>query len=218
MAITILSVVVLTILLVFMFIKKIETTQVLIKSAIWSKRYKVCTGSALVLPICHRARFVDLKTKKIVLDLVEHESLRCRDGIRVEIKVEFVVRVNKTERDILWVAEKLGCSQSFDNIAVEDFLKNTFLDAVKSVTAKMEFDDLRKNTDKLKNGVLAQLKGENTAEKNEQTNEIVVFEGYQIRDMLIIEFDMLDNVDAYNVKNISDVEGRKKITQITDKK
>jgi len=212
-ALIISSVVVLTFLSVFLFIKKIETTQVLIKCTIWSKSYQVCTGSTLVLPICHRARFIDLETKKIVLERVEHESLRCKDGIRAEMKVEFVVRVHKTERDILWVAEKLGCHNSFDNIAVENFLKNTFLDALKSVAATVDFEDIRKNMVDFKERVLRRL-GKNTAGRIEKTGE-VVFEGYQVRDMLVIEFDMLDNVDAYNHENIDDVEGIRKITQIT---
>jgi len=221
----------LLIVLTVLSIRQIETTQVLIKSSKFSKHYKVCTGRALVFPILHSARFIDLQTKTIALERVEHESLSCKDGIRIEVNLEFIIGVNKTEKDILLVSERIGCKNTFNLAFVEKNFKNTFLDALKSIALTLNYEDIngsyqdddnQEDQDALTQKdcwanfkQLVLHKFGNHIDGRIEENGKIILEGYYIRDMRIIEIEMLHNLDAYNLKAINDARGIRKITQIS---
>ncbi len=191
--------------------KKLEPSQVLLKSSFWDKQYQVCTVSAFVFPFIHQTKLFDLKTKEIVIERVEQESLRCKDGVRVEIKIVFKVGVNNTNNDLLWVAEKLGCKETFKNKSVENYLKSGLLTALKSVIQSIEIEKINDNDDQIKEDILKRLAP--NGELVEKTQE-VIFNGYRIGEVSIEQLRQLP-LDAHDPKNTEDSKGIRKIEKLS---
>src|SRR5215212_11592885 len=70
---------------------------------------KVTFSGAIVLPIVNKAEVMDLSVKTIEISRRGKEGLICKDNIRADIKVTFFLRVNKTQEDVLKVAQTIGC-------------------------------------------------------------------------------------------------------------
>jgi uncharacterized membrane protein YqiK len=216
LSITLLSIVLillLGLLLTISAMKKIEPSQVLLQNSFWNKQYQVCTVSAFVFPFIHQAKLLDLKTKKIVIERVEQESLRCQDGVRVEIKMVFKVGVNNTVKDILWISEKLGCQETFDLDAVETYLRGGLLTALKSVIQSIEIEKINDNDDQIKEEILKQLAQERAGELVKETQE-VIFNGYRIGEVSIEQLRQLP-LEAHEREDIEDLKGIRKIEKIT---
>jgi len=207
-------------------IKKIEPTQVLIKTSKFNEEYKICKGSILIIPIIHNYKLVDLKIKIIEIERVEYESISCGDGIRIEIKVEFIIEISKINKDIQLVIERIDCSNTFNIDYLKKHFKDSFLDAIKSISLTMNYEEI--NGSYMNNNVSANdmedcwsnfkqkiLHKLGTSLNGRIEEEIIILDGYCIRGMRIIEIEMLHDLDAYNPDNINDAKGKRKILEIT---
>jgi len=200
------------ILLIFLFfrsMKKLEPSQALIKTSIWSKHDEICRHSAFVTPFFHHFKYVDLSTKEIVVERVEEKSLRCKDGMRIELRVEFKVGVHHDERHIRWVAEKFDCDKTFDTQAVEEYLQQSLLSALKASAQNMDMDEFSQNDEQVKKQILDRLANESMGEK---IDEMVIFGGYSIYDVSIHLNRALDK-NAYNSDDPEDLRGLLKLEE-----
>ncbi len=97
------------------FYRKVDQGRALIINKMRAEPEVTFTGGT-VLPIIHRAEIMDISVKTIELDRRGQDGLICADNIRADIKVTFFVRVNKTEDDVLKVAQALGCTRTYTYI------------------------------------------------------------------------------------------------------
>ena len=161
----------------------------------------VSTSSGMVVvPIMHRAEFMDISVKRIEIARQGEEGLICQDNLRADIKVAFFVRVNNTEHDILQVAQSLGCERASEPRALVELFDAKFSEALKTVGKKFDFVDLYNERDRFKEGIV-QLIGRD-------------LNGYVLDDSAI---DFLEQtpLEKLNKSNILDAEGIKKITDLT---
>ncbi len=115
---------------------------------------RVSRSGAVVLPIVHRAEVLDLSVRALVLDRRGKEGVICADGLRADMKVTFLVRVNDTTEDILRVARTIGCARAADPATLEELFGAKFAEAVKTVAARLEFEQLYLQRDVFKDTVL----------------------------------------------------------------
>lgn len=115
---------------------------------------RVSRTGAIVLPIVHGAEVLDLSVRSIVIDRRGKEGVTCADGIRADVKVTFFVRVNDTAEDILRVARSIGCTRAADPATLEELFSAKFAEAVKTVAARLEFEQLYLQRDVFKDTVL----------------------------------------------------------------
>ena len=87
--------------------RKVEKGRALVRTG--GSRTKVILNGGFVVPIIHRAEFIDISVKRIEIDRTGKNGLICQDNIRADIKVVFFVRINNVEADMLKVAESIGC-------------------------------------------------------------------------------------------------------------
>jgi uncharacterized membrane protein YqiK len=207
------SLLLLGVLLTINAMKKIEPSQVLVKNSFWSKQYQVCTGSAFAFRPFHSVRFIDLKTKKIVIERVKEQSLRCKDGVRVEVKIVFQVGVNKKTKDILWVSEDLGCQETFDIESVENYLRGGLLNALNSVIQSIDIDKISQDFNQIKDQILVLLSKGSSGEIGE-TGE-VIYNGYRINEVSIEQLRQLP-LEAHAREDIEDLKGIKKVKLIAE--
>lgn len=181
------------------FYKKVDQGKALIVNTMKDKPFVTFTG-ATVYPIINRAEVMDISLKKIEIDRRGKEGLICKDNIRADIKVTFFVRVNKTEEDVLKVAQSIGCQRASDHQTIEELFREKFSEALKTVGKALEFVELYQKRAEFRSQIIDVI--------GEDLN------GYVLDDVAIdyLEQTPLENLDK---DNILDAEGIRKIVQLT---
>lgn len=180
------------------FFVKVEQGTALVKTGIGATR--VSFSGMTVIPIAHRAEFMDISVKRIEIYRHGSEGLICKDNVRADIKVAFFVRVNNASADVLQVAQSIGCRRASDITALVDLFDAKFSEALKTVGKSFDFTELYTEREKFKNDILAHIGTD--------------LNGYVLDDAAI---DYLEQTDLKSLdpNNILDAEGIKKITDLT---
>lgn len=183
--------------LVAKFYRKVEQGKALIVNAV-STVHVSFTGKT-VLPIFHKAEVMDISLKTIVIDRRGKDGLICKDNIRADIKVDFYVRVNKDERDVLKVAHTIGCARASDQTTLEELFNAKFSEALKTVGKQLEFVELYEQRDEFRDKII-QVIGTD-------------LNGY-VLDAAAIDFLEQTPLSSLDPNNILDAEGIRKITEL----
>ncbi|MCP4456057.1 MAG: flotillin family protein [Planctomycetes bacterium] len=178
--------------------RKVLQGQALIRNGIGGTR--VCFSGMLVIPILHRAEYMDVSVKRIEIDRRAQQGLICKDNLRADIVVAFFVRVNNTVEDVIQVAQSLGCKRASNQTALVELFDAKFSEALKTVGKQFDFSELYTDRMRFREQIL-QIIGTDLS-------------GYILEDAAI---DYLEQTDKQllNPDNILDAEGIKKITVLT---
>jgi len=161
---------------------------------------RVTFSGGLVYPIIHKAELMDISLKTIVISRTGKEGLICKDNIRADIKVTFFVCVNKEEKDVVRVAQTIGCARASNQETLEELFSAKFSEALKTVGKSMEFIDLYEKRIEFRDRIKEEI-GDDLS-------------GYMLSDAAIdyLEQTRLEELDK---DNILDAQGIKKITDLT---
>ncbi|HWH72182.1 MAG TPA: hypothetical protein VNT26_22655, partial [Candidatus Sulfotelmatobacter sp.] len=178
--------------------RKVEQGKTIVRNGMGGTR--VSFSGIVVLPIVHKAEFMDISVKRVEIDRNGKNGLICRDNMRADIKVAFFVRVNQTPTDVLKVAQAIGCERASSQEAMVELFDAKFSEALKTVGRQFDFVDLYNSREKLKEGILKLIGTD--------------LNGFVLEDVAI---DFLEQtpLQLLNPDNILDSEGIKKITQLT---
>ncbi|MBZ0111058.1 MAG: flotillin family protein, partial [Thermoanaerobaculia bacterium] len=181
------------------FYRKVEQGKALIVNKM-KKDPEVTFTGAVVLPIFHKAEVMDISVKTIEIDRRGKEGLICQDNIRADIKVTFFVRVNKTQEDVIKVAQAIGCVRASDQRTLEELFSAKFSEALKTVGKKLDFVDLYTKRNEFRDWIV-EIIGRD-------------LNGYVLEDAAIdfLEQTPLNSLDE---SNILDAQGIRKITELT---
>ena len=179
---------------------KVEQGKALIRSNIVSGKVKVSFTGGPVIPIIHKAEKMDISVKTIEIDRSGSDGLICRDNIRADIKVTFFVRVNKTEEDVIKVAQSIGCTRAADRTTLEELFIAKFSEALKTAGKQLDFEDLYTMRDEFRDRIIEVIGTD--------------LNGYSLEDCAIdyLEQTPLTDLDEFN---ILDAQGIRKITELT---
>ncbi|MBE7464199.1 MAG: hypothetical protein HS116_12030 [Planctomycetes bacterium] len=179
--------------------RKVDQGQALIVNPMTGEPRVTFTGG-VVYPIVNRGEVMDISVKTIEIDRRSKDGLICKDNIRADIKVTFFVRVNKTEKDVLHVAQTIGCARASKQETLEELFLAKFSEALKTVGKQMDFEDLYKERETFRNRIIETI-GQD-------------LDGYVLTDAAIdyLEQTPLESLDE---NNILDAVGIKKITELT---
>ncbi|WP_282780970.1 MULTISPECIES: flotillin family protein [unclassified Nocardia] len=178
--------------------KKVEQGRALIISKM--RRVDVTFTGAVVLPVLHKAEYMDISVKTIEIDRVGRDGLICRDNIRADIRITFFVRVNKTVEDVVKVAQAIGTARASDQSTLQELFAAKFSEALKTVGKHLDFVDLYTKRDEFRDRIIAVIGTD--------------LNGYSLEDAAIdyLEQTPLAQLDA---QNILDAQGIRKITELT---
>lgn len=184
--------------LVSRLFKKVSQGRALIISKM--RKVDVTFTGAVVLPILHKAEFMDISVKTIEVGRLGRDGLICRDNIRADIRITFFVRVNKTVEDVIKVAQAIGTDRASDQATLQELFAAKFSEAVKTVGKHLDFVDLYTQRDEFRDRIMAVIGTE--------------LNGYSLEDAAIdyLEQTPLLQLDA---QNILDAQGIRKITELT---
>ena len=186
--------------MVVRFYRKIEQGKAMIRNGFWGT--KVAFEGMWVIPIFHRLETMDISVKSLTIDRRGSEGLICKDNMRADIKVVFFVRVNKTEEDVLKVAQAIGCERASHIEALRDLFESKFSEGLKTVGKHFDFVELYNAREQFKEQILKAI--------GTDLNGFVL-------DDAAIDFLEQTQVEMLDPDNILDSEGIKKITELTSK-
>jgi uncharacterized membrane protein YqiK len=181
------------------FYRKVDQGKALIINKMKAEPEVTFTGG-VVYPIIHRAEVMDISVKSILISRAGKDGLICEDNIRADIKVAFFVRVNKTQEDVLKVAQSIGCERASQQETLEELFAAKFSEALKTVGKLLEFEQLYTQREDFKDRIIEVIGRD--------------LNGYFLEDVAI---DYLEQtpVETLDKDNILDARGIRKITMIT---
>lgn len=103
---------------------------------------RVSFGNALVWPLLQRAEVLDLSVRKVVVERRGRQGLSCMDGIRVDLRATFLVKVGRREEDVLRVAREVGCARANRPEELQALLEERFACALAHAVSTFNFDEL----------------------------------------------------------------------------
>jgi uncharacterized membrane protein YqiK len=103
---------------------------------------RVFFTSRVVLPL-HRAETLDLSPRRVVVELSGRKGLVCRDRIRVDVRVIFLVGVEARVEAVRRVARELGCARANHPPTVGELFEARFAEVLSTVAWRHTFEELR---------------------------------------------------------------------------
>jgi len=171
------------------FYRKATREVALVRTGAGGQRV-VIDGGCLVLPFLHQVSDVNMKTMRLEVARSGAGSSITEDRLRVDVVVEFFMRVQADEASIATASQTLG-GKSFRAGELEEMIGGKLVDAVQGVVARHSMDHLHENRQAFVQEVRAAVSDE--LAKN----------GLQLETVALIQLDQtpfgaLDENNAFN--------------------
>jgi flotillin len=164
----------------------------------------ILDGGSLVLPVFHNIAWVNLQTLRLDVRRDNAEAMITKDRMRVDIGVEFYVRVRPDAASIALAAQTLG-ARTNDAAQLRELVEAKFVDALRSVAATMSLGDLQENRASFVQAV------QTAVARDLELN------GLELESASLTKLDQTDT-KYFNPNNAFDAEGLTALTRITEAK
>ena len=164
----------------------------------------VVDGGALFLPVFHSIAWVNLKTLRLDVGRAHADALITKDRMRVDIGVDFYVRVKPDAQSIALAAQTLG-DRTNNADQLRELVEAKFVDALRSVAATMTLADLQEQRAEFVRAV------QTTVASDLEHN------GLELESASLIKLDQTDT-QFFNPNNAFDAEGLAALTKIVEAK
>ncbi|RYZ54972.1 MAG: hypothetical protein EOP49_03935 [Sphingobacteriales bacterium] len=159
----------------------------------------IVDGGAIFIPMFHEKLFISLETMKLEVDRRDVDALTTQDRVRIDMKSEFYIRVNKTPDDIKTAATSLG-SKGINPQSIISLVGDKLVSALRTVAAKKDLESLFSD----RQGFAEEV--QSIVSKDLSAN------GLLLESVTISKLDQT-NYDKINVNNIFDAEGARTVAQ-----
>jgi flotillin len=122
------------------FYRKSSRDIALVRTGFGGQRI-VISGGCLALPFLHKVDEINMRTIRVEVKRTGEKSLITTDRIRVDVELEFYVRIHPTIEGIATAAQSIG-SRSFNPEGIRNLLEGRFVDALQAVAAALTMDTL----------------------------------------------------------------------------
>ncbi len=159
----------------------------------------VMGGGALVLPIVHDVTEVSMNTLRLEVRRGREQALITRDRMRIDVTVEFFVRVMPKEESVAAAARTLG-RRTMNPESLKDLVQGRFVDAMGLVAAKMSMEEIHEH------------RGRYISEVREQVADAMTHNGLELEAASLTGLDQTD-MKLFNPSNAFDAEGLTRLTE-----
>lgn len=159
----------------------------------------VMGGGAFVLPIVHDLTEVSMNTLRLEVQRVREKSLITKDRMRIELDVEFYVRVIPDEKDVATAARTLG-NRTMDPEKLKELVQGRFVDAMGSVAASMTLEEIHEH------------RGDFVKAVQQAVAESLGHNGLELEAVSLTSLDQTD-MKLFNPSNAFDAEGLTRLTE-----
>ena len=122
------------------FYRKSTRDIALVRTGFGGQRILI-SGGCLALPFLHKVEEINMRTLRIEVRRTAEKSVITEDRMRVDVELEFYVRVMPSQEGIATAAQALG-AKSFTPDGIRNLLEGRFVDAVQAVAARNTMDGL----------------------------------------------------------------------------
>ena len=159
----------------------------------------VMGGGAFVLPILHDITEVNMNTLRLEVTRVRERSLITKDRMRVELTVEFYVRVAPNDDAVATAARSLG-NRTMNAEQLKDLIQGRFVDAMGGAAAKMTLEHIHEN------------RQEFVREVKREVAESLALDGLELESVSLTSLDQTD-IKLFDPSNTFDAEGLTRLTE-----
>jgi len=139
------AIVVIAIVVMFLnrFYRKSTREIALVRTGFGGQRILI-SGGCLALPFLHKVEEINMRTLRIEVRRTAEKSVITEDRLRVDVELEFYVRVMPSVDGVATAAQALG-AKSFTADGMRNLLEGRFIDAVQAVAARHTMDGLHEH-------------------------------------------------------------------------
>jgi len=137
------------------FYAKSTRETALVRTGLGGRRVLI-DGGALSLPILHRIERINMRTTRLKIERQGAMSLISEDRLRVDVAMEFHVRVEPSEEGVATAAQAFG-SKTFREEEMQGLIEGKLIDAIQSAVASRSMDELHEKRDAFVEAVSARL-------------------------------------------------------------
>jgi uncharacterized membrane protein YqiK len=159
----------------------------------------VMGGGAFVLPILHDITEVNMNTLRLEVTRAREKSLITKDRMRVELTVEFYVRVSPDIEAVATAARSLG-NRTLKADQLKDLVQGRFVDAMGGAAAKMTLEHIHEN------------RQEFVREVKKEVAESLALDGLELESVSLTSLDQTD-IKLFDPSNTFDAEGLTLLTE-----
>ena len=159
----------------------------------------VIDGAAYVFPIFHDVTEVNLNTLRLAVMREKEKALISKDRMRVDVAVDFYIRVRKEPESVTIAAQTLGRKTGKPD-ELREMMEGKFVDALRATAASMTLEMLHEQRSQFVQSV-----GQAVAES-------LTKNGFELESASLIDLDQTD-MEYFNPSNAFDAEG---LTRLTD--
>jgi uncharacterized membrane protein YqiK len=159
----------------------------------------VMGGGALVLPILHDLTEVNMNTLRLEVTRAREKSLITQDRMRVELTVEFYVRVAPDIEAVATAARSLG-NRTMKAEQLKDLIQGRFVDAMGGAAAKMTLEYIHEH------------RHEFVKEVKKEVAESLALDGLELESVSLTSLDQTD-IKLFDPSNTFDAEGLTRLTE-----
>jgi uncharacterized membrane protein YqiK len=159
----------------------------------------IIDGAAFVFPIFHDVTDVYLNTLRLSVVCEKEQALISKDRMRVDVAVDFYIRVRKEIDTVTVAAQTLGRKTGKPD-ELREMMKGKFVDALRATAAGMTLEMLHEQRSQF-----VQAVGQAVAES-------LIKNGVELESASLIDLDQTD-MEYFNPSNAFDAEG---LTRLTD--
>lgn len=171
----------------------------------------VLSGGCLALPFLHKVEEINMRTNRVEVRRTGERSLITADRIRVDVELEFYVRVQPSVEGVATAAQSLG-ARALNPEGIRNLLEGRFVDALQSIAAAEAMDSLHE-----KRGEFVRRVGDLLRENLAQNG--VLLDSVSLTRFDQAPFGSLDENNAFNavgMRRLSEIisSNKKKRTEI----
>lgn len=159
----------------------------------------VMGGGAFVLPILHDITEVNMNTLRLEIVRAREKSLITKDRMRVELTVEFYVRVQPEIAAVATAARSLG-ERTMHAEQLKDLIQGRFVDAMGGAAAKMTLEQIHEH------------RHEFVKEVRKEVAESLALDGLELESVSLTSLDQTD-ISLFDPSNTFDAEGLTILTE-----
>jgi len=137
------------------FYAKSTRETALVRTGLGGRRV-LMDGGAVALPILHRIERINMRTARLRVDRAGPTALISEDRLRVDVAMEFHVRVEPSPDGIATAAQAFG-SKTFRDDEMQALIEGKLVDAVQAAVAGRSMDELHEKRDAFVEAVTARL-------------------------------------------------------------
>ena len=165
----------------------------------WGGEKVVMGGGAFVLPIVHDVAEVNMNTLRIEVRRSGEKSLITRNRMRIEVIVEFFVRVIPAPDSVAAAARTLG-TRTLDPEKLRELVQGRFVDAMGATAARMTMEEIHESRSDYVRGV------------RELVAHTMTENGLELEAVSLTNLDQAD-MKLFNPSNAFDAEGLTRLTE-----